>query len=316
MAKTGFVYHPLYIQHETGFNHPESPLRVLAVRKAVWESDLRQALVHLEPSSLAPVTDRWIKEVHTEGLFNRIKEAIPREGQVHLDPDTVVGPFSFFAAQTAVSGVLMAADRVVSGELTNSFCAVRPPGHHAETDRAMGFCLFNNVAIAARYLQKNHGLPRVLVIDWDVHHGNGTQEIFYRDPNVFYFSVHQYPFYPGTGSADEIGEGDGEGTTLNCPFPSGAGDTEYIDAFERLLVPAAEKFRPDFILISAGFDAHRDDPLAGMKLTEDGFERMTRIVRGLAKSLCGDRVVSALEGGYNLGALGKSVRRHLEVLLE
>ena len=316
MAKTGFVYHQLYVQHETGFNHPESPLRVLAIRKMVWYGDLRHALVQIEPPFLPGATDPWIQEVHTPAYFQRIKDAVPEQGQVHLDADTVMGPFSFHAAQTAVTGVLIAVDKVVSGELTNAFCAVRPPGHHALADRPMGFCLFNNVAIAARYIQKKHQLSRVLIIDWDVHHGNGTQAIFYNDPTVFYFSTHQHPFYPGTGAGDERGEGPGEGATLNCPFPAGCGDKEYIDAFERILVPAAEQFRPDFILVSAGFDAHRDDPLAAMKVTEDGFEEMSRVVRGLAKSLCGDRLVSVLEGGYHLGALAKSVERHLRVLLE
>ena len=316
MAKTGFVYHPMYVQHETGFNHPESPLRALAVRKMVWDGPLRQSLTHIEPPTFSANVDQWIQEVHSPDHFRRIKEADPLQGQVRLDPDTVMGPFSFMAAQTAVAGVLTAVDQVVSGELTNAFCAVRPPGHHAEANRAMGFCLFNNIAIAARYLQKKHDLARILIIDWDVHHGNGTQAIFYDDPTVFYFSTHQYPFYPGTGAADDQGEGPGEGTTLNVPFSAGRGDRDYLDAFERLLVPAAERFRPDFILISAGFDAHRDDPLAGMNVTEEGFEEMTRVARGLAKSLCGERLVAVLEGGYHLGALGKSVQKHLEVLLD
>jgi len=315
LAKTGFVYHPIYLQHETGFHHPESPLRLLAIRKMVWDGPLRQALVHIEPPSLPAAVEPWILEVHSLEHYRKIKEAVPLEGEVQLDPDTLVGPFSFMAAQMAVTGVLTAVDRVASGELNNAFCAVRPPGHHAETARPMGFCLFNNVAIAARYIQKKHGCPRVLIVDWDVHHGNGTQAIFYRDPTVFYFSTHQFPFYPGTGSNKEQGAGEGEGTTLNVPLPAGKGDRDYLDAFERLLVPAAERFRPDFILISAGFDAHRDDPLAGMSVSEEGFEAMTRIVRGLADALCGGRVVSVLEGGYHLGALGKSVQKHLDVLL-
>lgn len=316
MAKTGFVYHPIYVQHETGYAHPESHIRLMAIRKMVMEGELRDSLTHLEPDSFSPTVDQWIQEVHSGDHIRLVRSAIPSEGHANLDADTVVGQFSYFAAQTAVSGVLMAMDKVMSGELTNAFCAVRPPGHHAESQRPMGFCLFNNVAICAKYLRKQHNLSRILIIDWDVHHGNGTQEIFYNDPSVFYFSTHQYPFYPGTGAAEERGNGPGEGATLNCPLPSGQGDREYIDAFERILVPAAEQFRPEFILISAGFDAHQYDPLAGMQVTEEGFERMSRIARDLAKSQCGSRIVSVLEGGYHLSALSKSVQKHLSVLLE
>jgi acetoin utilization deacetylase AcuC-like enzyme len=216
----------------------------------------------------------------------------------------------------AVSGVLTAIDRVMEGSLLNAFCAVRPPGHHAESNRAMGFCLFNNVAIGARYLQKRHGLKRIFILDWDVHHGNGTQHSFYDDPTVFYFSTHQYPFYPGTGSEAERGAGEGEGTTLNCPLPSGSGDREMLSIFEKELASSVMSFSPDFILLSAGFDAHRDDPLASLQVTDGGFREMTRIVKSLAQTACQGRVVSSLEGGYNLAALARSVGVHLEILSE
>ncbi|MGH7473424.1 MAG: histone deacetylase family protein, partial [Candidatus Methylomirabilales bacterium] len=203
-----------------------------------------------------------------------------------------------------------------AGTVDNVFCAVRPPGHHAERARAMGFCLFNNVAITARYLQRRHGLGRVLIVDWDVHHGNGTQQAFYHDDSVLFFSTHQYPYYPGTGRATERGEGRGEGGTINVPMSPGQGDGEYREIFERVLVPAADTFRPEFVVISAGFDAHRDDPLAGMGLTEDGYAALTGIVAGIARRHSKGRILSCLEGGYNLKALAASVERHVMSLME
>jgi acetoin utilization deacetylase AcuC-like enzyme len=214
----------------------------------------------------------------------------------------------------AVGGALQAVDQVVDRRVRNAFVALRPPGHHAERDRAMGFCLFNNVAIAARYAQQQYGLKRVLIVDWDVHHGNGTQHAFEDDPSVLFFSTHQYPFYPGTGRASERGNGPGLGYTVNVPLAAGCGDQEYIEVFEKILYPAAQAFRPDLVLISAGFDAHREDPLAGMLVTEGGYERMTTIVREIAEQCCAGRLVSLLEGGYNLEALARSVERHLRTL--
>jgi acetoin utilization deacetylase AcuC-like enzyme len=211
---------------------------------------------------------------------------------------------------------MAAVDAVLSGEVRNAFCAVRPPGHHATADRSMGFCLLNNVAIAARYIQKRHKLPKVLVVDWDVHHGNGTQEMFYADPSVFYFSVHRYPFYPGTGSAEQHGAGKGKGATLNVPLPAGSGDREFLRAFSEKLVPAAGQYHPDFVLVSAGFDAHRDDPLGGMRVTTEGFAEMTRIVKRIAEEHCQGRLVSVLEGGYDLDGLAASVAAHLRILME
>ena len=201
------------------------------------------------------------------------------------------------------------------GDVEHAFCAVRPPGHHAETAKAMGFCLFNNVAIAARYVQKKYGLNRVLIVDWDVHHGNGTQHSFEQDPSILFFSTHQYPHYPGTGRATERGTGAGEGFTINVPMEAGDGDDEYHAIFLNVLLPAAEAFKPEFVIISAGFDAHRDDPLASMGLTEAGYSDLTGLVVGIAKRHAQGRLLSALEGGYNLTALGASVDAHLKVLL-
>jgi acetoin utilization deacetylase AcuC-like enzyme len=225
-------------------------------------------------------------------------------------------PGTLDAAYLAVGGALAAADAIMQGDIDQAFCAVRPPGHHAEVDRAMGFCFFNTIAIAARYLQQQHGLQKIMIVDWDVHHGNGTQQAFYDDPTVLFFSTHQYPFYPGTGRATETGEGQGKGLTINVPLSGGQGDEEYLEIFQKVLVPAAEKFQPECIMISAGFDAHRDDPLANMALTEQGYADMTNIVSSIAKNFAGGRIVSCLEGGYHLKALAGSVDCHLQVLLD
>jgi acetoin utilization deacetylase AcuC-like enzyme len=226
-----------------------------------------------------------------------------------------MGPGSLAAAYLAAGGALAAVDAIQSGQVDHVFCAVRPPGHHAEAGRAMGFCLFNNVAVAARYVQKKHGLKNVLIVDWDVHHGNGTQHSFEEDPSVLFFSTHQYPHYPGTGRATERGKGSGEGFTINVPMEPGQGDDEYRAIFLKYLVPVAEKFKPEFVIISAGFDAHKDDPLANMCLTEEGYSELTRIVAGIAKRHAGGRILSSLEGGYNLSALAASVDAHIQALL-
>ncbi len=273
-------------------------------------------LTVVRPGPPRPDLSDWIAQVHQPGHLSRLEGLRPETGIARIDADTVMSSESYRVAKLAVEGTLAAADGILSGRLTNAFCAVRPPGHHAESNRAMGFCLFNNVAIAARYLQRRYHLSRVMIIDWDVHHGNGTQHIFEDDPTVFYFSLHQFPLYPGTGRADEHGRGAGEGYTLNCPLPPGQGDDEYISVFEKSLRPAVEAFRPDFILISAGFDAHRDDPLANMRVTEEGFGEMTRMVKDWARVHCQGRVLSCLEGGYHLEALARSVERHLTNLLE
>ena len=312
--KTAFVTHPIYLSHRTGTGHPESPARLNAILNDIKKTGLSLELEMVEPS-LHPEVFRSILHVHHESYYHVLKEKAPENGTLlHLDADTPYSSQSLSAAEMAVSAVLTAIDRVMEGAVSNGFCAVRPPGHHAEADRGMGFCLFNNVAIGARYLQQQYRLPKIFILDWDVHHGNGTQHSFYTDPTVFYFSVHQYPLYPGTGAEKERGSGVGEGFTCNVPLESGAGDDEMRMVFEKRLAPAIEWFRPDFILISAGFDAHRDDPLAGLNVTEQGFYEMTRVVKSLAGQYCQGRIVSCLEGGYHLSALAKSVSRHLEAL--
>ncbi len=311
----GFITHPIYLSHDTGDWHPESPKRLLAIQEHLEQTG-KLSQLKLVPPTPHPEAEKSILSVHSSAYYELLRQKTPRDGLVHLDPDTPLSPLSLQAAEMAVSGLLTAIDHVMAGELQSGFCALRPPGHHAESNRAMGFCFFNNVAIGARYLQKQYHLERVFILDWDVHHGNGTQNSFYNDPTVFYFSTHQYPFYPGTGSAQEKGSGDGEGFTLNCPLPAGSGDREILSRLHKEMAKAVAAFRPEFILISAGFDAHREDPLASLNVTDEGFAEMTRIVKGLASTYCRGRIVSSLEGGYNHSALARSVGRHIQVLME
>lgn len=312
MQRLGFCYHPCFLDHDTGAGHPERPQRLRAILEHLRSTDVWNRLVLIEPE---PVTRTILELVHPRAYIELIEQAC-REGPMALDPDTVVSPGSWEAALRAAGAVTQAIDQVVEGKLSAAFCTVRPPGHHALTSQTMGFCLFNNVAIGARYATQHHRLSRILIVDWDVHHGNGTQAIFYDDPSVLYFSTHQFPFYPGTGSRGEQGQGRGRSTTLNVPLPAGSGDAELVAAFRDELVPAAARFAPELVLISAGFDAHRDDPLAGLAVTESGYAELTRIVRQIADASAQGRLVSVLEGGYNLTALGRSVEAHLRVLLE
>ncbi len=316
MTATGLITHPDYLKHNAGPGHPESPERLKAIEAHLHKSGLMDQLTalpvaHQSEDDLAP----WIDAVHATGYREALHRAVPLQGISHLDADTGLSPGSWPAALAAVGGTLSAVDQVMSGRMSNVFCAVRPPGHHAESRRGMGFCLFNNVAIAARYLQRHHNIGKVAIVDWDVHHGNGTQEIFYEDPTVFYVSTHQSPLYPGTGSERETGKGAGKGATLNCPLPAGQDDDDYTTVFVKRIIPALKAFGPEFILISAGFDAHRDDPLAGMNVTEAGFGELTRLVRQVAAGHARGRIVSCLEGGYNLPALARSVEAHLVALL-
>jgi acetoin utilization deacetylase AcuC-like enzyme len=312
MGKTGFVYDPRYLDHDMGAGHPESPNRLRAIMQQLEQSATVDRVTRIEPRA---AEDEWITQIHKPSYLATLKTHVPTNGRVSLDPDTSMSPGSLTTAYLAAGGGLAAVDAIMSRRVNHVFCAVRPPGHHAEAGRAMGFCLFNNVAIAARYVQKKHGIKRVLIVDWDVHHGNGTQHSFEDDPSVLFFSTHQYPYYPGTGRETERGRGAGEGYTINVPMEAGEGDEEYRAVFQKSLVPAADEFKPEFVIISAGFDAHKDDPLAGMGLTEDGYADLTGIVAGIAKRHAGGRVLSSLEGGYHLKALAASVDRHIQALI-
>ncbi len=307
----GIVWHEAYLEHEAA-GHPERPERLHAVRDALREAGLWSDLVPIGPRE---ASDEALLRVHTADHLKRISRTANAEDTVWFDLDTYAGPESHRAARLAAGGVCAAVDAVVEGKVRSAFCAVRPPGHHATTDRAMGFCLFNNVAVAARHAQAAHGVERVLIVDFDVHHGNGTQAVFYGDPTVYYISTHQWPHYPGTGRAEETGEGKGKGTNRNVPLPAGSGDAEVLAALDGAL-KEAEAFRPGLVLVSAGFDAHEDDPLAGLALSDEGYAGITRRIRALAEAHCGGRLVSVLEGGYDLEALGRAVTAHVRVLAE
>jgi len=313
MGKTGLVYHSAYLEHDMGAGHPESPDRLRAIMQRLDQNGTLARLVRIEPRM---AEDEWLTLVHTPGYVSALREHAPANGRISLDPDTSMSSGSLKAAYLAAGGALAAVDAIVEKQVDHVFCAVRPPGHHAEAGRAMGFCLFNNVAIAARYAQNRHGLKKILIVDWDVHHGNGTQHSFEDDPSILFFSSHQYPHYPGTGRSTERGNGAGEGFTINVPMEAGAGDEDYHAMFLKTLVPAADSFKPDFVIISAGFDAHRDDPLASMELTEAGYADLTELVAGIARRHAQGRILSSLEGGYNLTALAASVEAHLQALLK
>ncbi|MFC1633386.1 SUMF1/EgtB/PvdO family nonheme iron enzyme [Planctomycetota bacterium] len=311
-TKTGFVYDPIYLEHKTTPGHPESPERLVKILEKLKTEGLYAQLVELKP---LPATLDWIETVHSPEYIERARKFC-EGGAGYLDSlDVPISLRSYDAAVMAAGGMLTAVDAVMEQKVTNAFCAVRPPGHHALEDKAMGFCIFNNIAIGARYIQRKHRLSKILIVDWDVHHGNGTQAAFYDDPNVLYFSVHQYPFYPGTGSQAEKGSGDGLNSNINVPLPAGSGDDDYVSAFEETLAPAAFAFSPDFVLISAGFDAHKDDLLGAMKVTQQGFGRLTQIVKNIAEKCCAGRLVSILEGGYGLEGLAASVEAHIRVLM-
>ena len=308
--KAGFVYDPIYLEHDTG-GHPENSRRLEVIISHLEQAGLKQRLVPIKPRPAAP---EELEMVHSKAHVARVRE-MAQKGGGWLDPDTVVSPASYDAALYAAGGAIEAVAAVMDGEANSAFALVRPPGHHATAGRAMGFCLFNNIAVAARYALEKLGLERLAIIDFDVHHGNGTQETFYDDPRVLYISTHQYPHYPGTGWVEETGRGAGAGTTVNIPLPAGCGDAEYQRVFEQIIVPAARRFQPQFILSSAGYDGHWDDPLAMMQLTVTGYARIAEILKGLADELCQSRLVFCLEGGYNLEVLAASVKATFDVLL-
>jgi acetoin utilization deacetylase AcuC-like enzyme len=308
---TGLVYDELFQAHDTGPYHPERPARLGAVLDALRRQAWHDELLALPARPADPAV---VENTHGRAYIERVRTAC-RAGASFIDTtDVTVCAASYDVALLAAGATLALADAVAGGTATNGFALLRPPGHHAERDVAMGFCLFNNVAIAARHLQRHHGLDKIAIVDWDVHHGNGTQHTFEEDPSVLYVSTHQYPYYPGTGAASETGVGRGRGATLNCPMPAGATASAYERAFSEQILPTLEAFRPECVIISAGFDAHRDDPLAGIELDTACFAWMTERLMEIADRHAGGRIVSVLEGGYDLAGLGDCVTVHLDRL--
>jgi acetoin utilization deacetylase AcuC-like enzyme len=309
---TGIVDDDRFQLHDTGPHHPENAGRVTAVRAALAREAWREQLIAI---AALPAELSVIESTHRSDYIRRAESAC-RAGAPFLDTrDVTVSAQSFDTALLAAGAPLALADAIVAGRIDNGFALVRPPGHHAEHAAAMGFCLFNNVAILARYLQRRYGVDKVAIVDWDVHHGNGTQHTFEEDPSVLFISTHQYPYYPGSGAAYETGSGRGRGATLNCPMPAGATDSAYEWAFSTQILPALSAFKPEWIIVSAGFDAHRDDPLADIALTTACFAWMTARLREVAAEWANGRIISVLEGGYNLERLGDCVATHVAGLM-
>jgi len=313
MHATGIAADSRVQNHETSPRHPERPARFRAVLNQLESSGLLRDLVRID---VRTANDDELLLVHTKEYIDLVDREVAQNRRQLSTGDTDIGPHSAEVAPLAVGCVLSAIDAVFSGTVLNAFCVVRPPGHHASAARGMGFCLFNNIALAARHAQKRYGAERIVIADWDVHHGNGTQDIFYEDGSVLFFSTHQSPWYPGTGAASERGEGAGEGLTINCPFPAGSGRAEIVAAFRDVLLPAAKTFRPDLVLISAGFDSRINDPLGLFLLRDDDFRDLTALMTELAAEFCQGRLVSVLEGGYSLEGLAAASEAHVRELME
>ncbi len=309
MRRTAIVYDPFNLRH-TLEGHPENHRRLKSTMDLLQEENILDRLIQV-PSTPAPLDA--ILQVHTPRYLKRLEQITARGGS-HLDADTYVNGSSYQAALRSAGGVLNLVDAVAGRQVENGLALVRPPGHHALAHNGMGFCIFANAAVAARWAQKQHGIQRVLIVDFDVHHGNGTQDILYEDPNILFFSIHQFPYYPGSGAAPEMGSEGGYGTTVNVPFPPHVGDQGYLDAFQKILAPLARRFKPELILVSAGFDAHWMDPLASMGVSITGYMALMQELMTLADELCGGRLVGILEGGYNLGVLSHSILSTFRVL--
>lgn len=307
MTTTGLYFDPLFLEHDPGRGHPEAPSRLLAIEALLQRAPIAGTVAQ----ATRPATGEELARVHERAYVEKLESL--RGTAARLDPDTVVSTRSVDAAWVAAGASVQAVDDVLEGRCDNAFTLVRPPGHHAETDTAMGFCLLNNAAVAAAAALAR-GLNRVMLLDWDVHHGNGSQAMFWQRRDVLYLSSHQYPFYPGTGAARERGEGAGEGYTVNCALPGAQADADFGAIFADVFLPVAEQYRPELIIVSAGFDAHRADPLGGMNVTERGYAAMTAALNALARQVCSGKLVLILEGGYDLGALSNSVHACLEVM--
>jgi len=314
MKKTGFLFDERYLIHDTGPYHPEMSDRLLAVYQGIKQSELLPKLTVFK--SIRPDL-KWVETLHEKAYIDRFGDACVARKKEMDTPDCQICPESYEIALLAVGGVLEATRRMMEGEIDNAFCPVRPPGHHAEHSRAMGFCYFNNIGIAARYLQQQWGIQRVGIVDFDVHHGNGTQHLFEEDPTVFYYSIHQHPSFafPGTGREFEQGVGAGTGYTKNSPVLPGQGDKEYMRLINRDLLPAFDSFQPEVILVSTGFDAHEDDEMADMRLTTEGFSWIIKTIVELSEKYAGGRLISVLEGGYSLKRLPELVGNHVRILL-
>ena len=311
---TAIVHHPIYEKHDTGPGHPEMPSRYRVVMDSLQRDEgLWSSVTEITPEK---ASQGLVQAAHTKDHFRRVEGAFAN-GLDRLDMDTTISMKSFDASLYAAGGAISAVDAVMSGEVRNAFAAVRPPGHHATAESTMGFCIFNNVAVAVRYAQNKYKeIENVVIIDWDVHHGNGTQGIFYSDPSVFFFSMHQYPWYPGTGSYGETGQGKGLGATLNLPVKAFTKATDQNAAFEAAIGEISSRTKPDMIFISAGFDAHSTDPLGQLQLEDPDYVQMTRVMMQWADEVCSGRIVSCMEGGYNLQTLGETVRTHVAALAE
>ena len=307
-SATGFAYDAGFLKHDAGFGHPECAARLSGTMAYLSEKDWFTSLI---PVTARAADTHRIQQIHSSQYMRHARD-ICRSGAPYLDSQDVgVCRDSYDVALLAAGTPLAIADAIMNHSIDNGFALLRPPGHHAEFNMALGFCLFNNVAVLARYLQQQYGLDKVLILDWDVHHGNGTQHSFEEDPSVLYISTHQYPYYPGTGSADETGIGRGAGSVLNCPMPAGSNDQDYEREFRGKILPKIAAFQPEFIIISAGFDAHRDDPLAQINLSTEFFGWMTESVMEMADQFCDGRIISVLEGGYNLDVLPLCIEQHL-----
>lgn len=312
MPRTALIRHPDFVLHQVGDGHPERPERISNLINKIDQSTLTESLIHIRAEEVArSIALLNHPQKHIDWVESLSSLALP----TLVSADTVACAETPRITRLAAGAVIQAIDTVMQNRANNAFCAVRPPGHHAEYDSAMGFCFYNNIAMGARYLKQHYQLQRIAIIDWDVHHGNGTQHSFADDPSVFFASIHQYPHYPGTGSARENGRGAGEGFTLNIPVPAGSGDADYIDHFRQTIIPRIREFNPEFVLLSAGFDAHRKDPLGQVNLSTEGFAALSDLVLELAATCCAGRLVSVLEGGYDLDALAQSTIAHLQRLL-